>query len=415
MHEKLVLDNGVRIVFEKIPHVRSASVGVWVQSGTRNEPAELNGVSHFIEHMVFKGTKTKSASDMARVMDSIGGQVNAFTTKECTSFYLKTLDYHLQTGLDILFDMVLEAKFGEEDVETERGVIVEEIGMYEDSPEDLVTEQMLESIYRGSALGMPILGKRETLENMDGKTMRRYLEEHYRPENIIVAISGSFTDEHLAYVKKRFSVLTGKGENPCPPANYQKTTVVKKKDIEQTHICLGFPSIPSGSEDRYAMQIFNNILGGGMSSRLFQKVREEQGLCYSIYTFTSPSIDTGAFGIYVALSPKMQKKALEIICQELHEISENGVSEEELIRVREQIKANMLMGLESTSSRMSFLARSEMVYGDVQTPDDIIERYDAVTAEEIRALAARVLDFDQVSISAVGKVEDQAFYEKLVK
>ncbi len=412
MIEKITLPNGVRIVYEKIPYVRSASVGIWVESGSRHEPAALNGISHFIEHMVFKGTDTKSASEIAHIMDSIGGQVNAFTTKEHTSFYLKTLDTHLETGMQVLFDIFFSPRFDEKDVKTERGVILEEIGMYEDDPEDLASERFFQSVFRKTSLGRLILGSRRTLEKIDGETMRRYRNEHYLPQSTVVALSGSFSDDHIACIKERFSEMKGDGTLPRGKTNYTCSFSVKRKNTEQNHICLGFPAYDILSPRRYDMQVLSSLVGGGMSSRLFQKVREEKGLCYSIYSFLSPHFDVGLFCICVGLNKSSEEEAMNVVCSELHDLQRNHITKDELQRAREQIKANVLMSLESTASRMNHLARSEIVYRNILRPEEIIAAYDAVTEESVLGAAREIFDFDRLSLSAVGKISDEKTYRQ---
>jgi len=410
MQEKITLANGARIIFEKIPHVRSASCGIWVKSGMRHESREQNGISHFIEHMVFKGTEEKSAAALAAAMDGIGGQVNAFTTKEHTSFYLKTLDTHLKEGLEILCDMFFDSKFAQDDVEVERGVIFEEIGMYEDSPEDLATEKMIESAFARSMLGMPILGTKETLSKMTGETMKDYLRSHYSPKGTVVSISGSFEDGDIEYIKERFSKMRDIPQCACDKAEYKSAGSIKRKDTEQNHICLGFPGMSYMDDKRYAFAMMNNILGGGASSRLFQKVREENGLCYSVYSFNSQYSDAGVHGIYLALSPETEERAVRLTGEEVRRFASEGPTEKEVDRTREQVKANVLMALESTMSRMNSIARSEMAYERVISTDEIIQRYDAVNAGDIRDVAQKVLSEGGMTVSAVGKVKDEGAY-----
>lgn len=414
MYEKIVLPNGVRIVCEQIPYVRSAALGIWVLNGSRHEPEELSGISHLIEHMMFKGTERRSAEHIAIAMDALGGQVNAFTTKECTCYYLRTLDMHLQTGAEILADMFLHSKFAKSDLELECGVVLEEIDMYEDSPEDVATEKMFESSYEGTALGRPILGDRERLKQLTGEHLHQYIAEYYRPLDTVVSISGSFTQDDLDYICQLFSEMTGSGRNQYIPAVYRPSTVTRTKDIEQIHLCLGFEGISMTSEERYSNALLSNILGGGMSSRLFQTVRERNGLCYSIYSYSIAHQDTGVFGIYTALNKDTEERALRLIREECLRLAQNGPERAELNRCREQAKANLLMGLESTTARMNQLGRSELFYDHASDMDEIIRRYDAVTIEDVTRLARRILDFDRASICAVGKVEDEAYYRSLL-
>ncbi|MGN1030680.1 MAG: M16 family metallopeptidase [Butyricicoccaceae bacterium] len=415
MYQKTVLPNGVRIVSEQIPYVRSAALGIWVLNGSRHEPKELSGISHFIEHMMFKGTERRSAEHIAIAMDALGGQFNAFTTKECTCYYLKTLDSHLQTGAEILADMFLHSKFAKEDLELERGVVLEEIDMYEDSPEDVATEKIFEASFSGDPLGRPILGSRETLLGITGEDLHSYIAEYYRPEDTVVALSGSFTPDDLDYICKLFSEMTGSGRNQFTPATYHISTVTRSKDIEQMHLCLGFEGISMDAEERYTNALLSSILGGGMSSRLFQTVRERNGLCYSVYSYSISHQDTGMFGIYTALNKETEERALRLIREECIRLTQDGPDRAELNRCREQVKSNLLMGLESTTARMNQLGRSELFYDHTADLDEIIEHYDAVTIDDITDLARRILNFDRASICAVGKTSEPDYYRSILQ
>lgn len=402
MYQKRVLPNGVRIISEKIDHVRTASLGIWIKNGSRYEPANLSGISHFIEHMLFKGTSTRSAKDIAILMDTLGGGANAFTDKENTCYYIKLLDTNLKIGAELLADMFLRSSFAQKELDLERGVVLEEIGMYEDSPEDVAVEKLFESCYAGSALGRPILGTAETLANINSEQMHTYTAEYYRPKDTVIAVSGSFTESDLDYIAALFSEMKGSGTNEITEACYQKSIVLREKKIEQNHLCLAFPGIPLLSEDRYAMNLMHSMLGGGMSSRLFQKIREEHGLCYSVYSFVTGHFDTGLFSVYTGLSPETEEKALSLIAEEIRNFCENGVSEEELNRSREQLKTTFLMGLENTGSRMISIGKSELMRGEVFSVEEIIAKYDAVKTEDILSLARKTFDFDAVSLSIVG-------------
>ncbi len=414
MYIRHILPNGVRIISEKIDNVRTASVGIWVGNGSRYEPAELNGISHFIEHMIFKGTEKRSARHIAIAIDALGGQANAFTNKEYTCYYMKVLDKRLQTGVSLLADMFLHSRFAPEDLELERGVVLEEIDMYEDSPEDVAIDKLFEACYAGSALGRPILGTPETLENMDSEKLHSYMRNFYRPSDTVVAVSGNFTQDDLDYIAELFSVMEGEGHNQIQPAAYQPSLVLWKKDIEQNHLCLSFPGVSVGSGDRFAMNLLSSILGGGMSSRLFQTVREQNGLCYSIYTFTMPHLDTGVFSVYTGLSMDTEKKALQLILSELQKFRETGPDLDELSRCREQVKTTLLMGLESTGSRMMTIGRSELMRGEVAPVEKVLADYDKVTAEDIIRLAGKVLDFSQMSLSVVGEPGPEDAYRTLL-
>ena len=414
MYNTITLPNGVRILTEAVPGVRSAALGIWVGSGSRHESAEENGAAHFIEHMVFKGTQTRTAAQLAQEMDAMGGQVNAFTTKECTCFYGRVLDTHLPQATDLLCDMFLHPAFREEDVQTERGVVLEEIGMYEDNPEDLCAERLAAAVYAGSPLARPILGRTETLEGMTGDWLRRYMAGHYLPGSLVVALAGSFTQEHVDDLAGRFSPLAEGALPAAAPAAYQSAVTVREKPIEQNHITLAFPGLPYADRRRFALQLLSAILGSGMSSRLWQKVREEQGLCYAIYSYGAGHAETGLFAIYTALGRETEGRAIETICRVVRDFAAHGVTQEELDRAREQSKANVILGLESTQAHMSNLGRGALLQGEVLDPEQIIAAYDAVTRADIQALAEEIFDFSRASLSAVGQVRTEAEYRSML-
>lgn len=415
MYVKRVLPNGVRLISEKLDTVRTVSVGIWVGNGSRYEPAALSGISHFIEHMIFKGTEKRSAQHIAIAIDALGGQANAFTDKECTCYYIKVLDKRLQTGISILADMFMHSRFAQEDINLERGVVLEEIDMYEDSPEDVAIDKLFEQCYAGSALGRPILGTAETLQAINSEAMHDYMQHYYRPADTVIAVSGHFTEDDLDYIADLFSHMQGEGRNQATPAAYQPSLFLREKDIEQNHLCLSFPGVSLLSEERYAMNLLSSILGGGMSSRLFQGVREQNGLCYSIYSFTTPHLDTGLLSIYTGLGPETEQKALELIIRELRQFCEQGPAAEELSRCREQVKTNLLMGLESTGTRMMTIGRSELLRGYVSAVEQVLTAYDRVTAEDVLHLARRVFDFTQTSLSVVGQPDREEVYRTLLR
>lgn len=416
MVEKLTLPNGVRILHQKLDHVRSCAMGIWVENGSRHEPEELCGISHFIEHMLFKGTDTYTAAQLAEEFDGMGGQVNAFTTKEHTCFYGRTLDTHVQKMAALLSDMYFHSKFDQEDVDLERGVIIEEIGMYQDTPEDLVSEQLANAVYQGSALARPILGTKESLQRIGHDELSSYCRSNYTPANTIVSLCGSFSPADLETIQSIFAQMPAGQRPEMDSADYHPVTVLKKKDIEQNHLIVLFPGLPLGSEERYTLQVMNNVLGAGMSSRLFQRVREQSGLCYTIYSYTSLYADVGVLGVYVALGKDTEHQALRLIREELLRFRESGITETELSRTREQLKASLLMGMESTISRMNSMARNEMTYGRSVTEDELIAGLDAVTCDGVQALAQKLLDLKQVSISAVGNVDrEEAYHEDLAE
>lgn len=415
MIEKITLENGVRIVFERIAHVRSVSLGIWVGTGSRFERAAESGASHFIEHMLFKGTHTRTAAQIAAETDMLGGQMNAFTSKENTCFYCRVLDSHLPLATDILCDMFFESRFDEEDVASERRVILEEIGMYDDAPDDLVMERLSAAVYKGSSLARPILGREKQLNTFTGEFLRAYKEANYRPDRIVVSLCGSFTDEDVERLRERFSAMQPVKPRRLTRAHYTPAVTTRRRKIEQNNLVLAFPGLPGGHADRYKMQLLNSVLGSGSSSRLFQAVREQRGLCYSVYSFVSGFSDTGLFGVYTATGSATEREALELILGELRRFRDEGVSAAELDRCREQIKANILMSLESTGSRMNSMGRNTLLYDRVPDPEETVANYDAVSAEDIRELAERIFDPAQASVSAVGRVMNADEYRKIVE
>lgn len=410
-YQERVLPNGARILSKHIPAMSSASIGIWVGTGSRDERAGENGAAHYIEHMLFKGTAACTAAEMAARMDAIGGQVNAFTTKECTCFYARALDSHLREALDILCGMFFDAKFDPHDVETERGVILEEIGMYSDDPSDLVGERLAAAVYRGTALARPILGKRSTLERMDGAWLKRYKAEHYVPSRIIVALAGCFDDGIVEEAAARFSAMEEKpAPRPRKAAFRSGAVALKRKPIEQNHLILAFPSLDERDPRRFTLQVLGNILGGGMSSRLFQEIREKRGLCYNIYSYGASYLDTGFYGVYTAVNREQERAALAAIRETVERFAGDGVTEEELLRARELSKANVLMGMESGSAHMNHMARAALRGEAPLGTDEIIAAYDGVTREQVRALAQETFRWDAVSFSAVGRVAEEDEY-----
>ena len=414
MYRTITLPNGARILTEYIPGARTAALGFFVGTGSRHERAAENGAAHFIEHMLFKGTDRRDAGQLAREMDAIGGQVNAYTTKEMTCYYARCLDSHLERCLDLLCDMLFHSRFDEQDVELERGVILEEIGMYEDAPEDLVAERLAAAVYKGTSLGRPILGKASTLEKMNGAWLREYQRTHYAPGSLVVSLAGSFTPQVVEQLKARLSAL-----EPVPAvrekgAAYRPAITVRRKPIEQNHLILAFPALSYRDPRRYEMLMLNTILGGGVSSRLFQQLREQRGLCYSVYSYCADHADTGLLGIYTALNREQEAQALEAIRAEVCDLAEHGPTQEELERTREQAKANVLMGLESVQARMSHMGTSALLYGQVREADEILAEYERVTREQLRTLAGTLFQFERASLSAVGRGEHAEEYARML-
>ena len=410
MYQQITLPNGARLLTEEVPGARSAALGFFVGVGSRHESPRENGAAHFIEHMLFKGTQRRSTAQLARDMDAIGGQVNAYTTKEHTCFYARSLDKHLDISLDILSDMLFHSRFAQEDVETERGVVLEEIGMYEDSPEDLVSERLAAAVYKGSPLARPILGTQATLAPMTGEWLAQWQQEHYRPGALVAALAGSFTPQQVDRLKDCLARLEPGPVAQTKPASYRPAVTARKKAIEQNHLILAFPSLTYLDERRPQLLLLNALLGGGCSSRLFQELREKRGLCYTVYSYVSDHADAGFLGVYAALNREQEGQALDAMRSLVCDLADHGPTQEELDRVREQAKANLLMGAESIQSRMSQLGASALLYGKVRETDELLSQYDAVTRQQLRDLAQEIFQMDQASLSAVGRVKAAADY-----
>lgn len=414
MYEELTLSNGVRVLHEAVPSVRSAALGIWVRAGSRNETAAENGSCHFIEHMLFKGTKKRSAEQLARESDAIGGRLNAYTTKEGTCFYGHVLDSHLPALTDILSDMLLHSLFREKDVKSERGVICDEIDMYADDPEDLVHEQLYLKVFAGSSLARPVLGTRKSLAGLRAADLKRTYARCYTGSNVLISLSGSYTAADLDRITGAFSALPAGPALPVRRAAYRPCLVRTEKECEQNQLVLAWPCISLSDPSRYAFGLFSAILGGGASSRLFQSVREKRGLCYSISSGGSCHRREGLFLIHTGVSPEAERDALKLILRELERLKQDGVTDQELTSAKEQTRANLLMGLESTVSRMNHLARGALYTGKVPSPEELCARYDDVTRDQIRELACRWLDNAFISLSAVGRPAPEDVYREVL-
>ena len=410
MVQQTILPNGARLLTQAVPGVRSAALGFFVGVGSRHESARESGAAHFIEHMLFKGTGRRTAAQLARDADAVGGQLNAYTTKEHTCFHIRVLDSHLDRGLDLLADMLFHSRFDPADARLERGVILEEIGMYEDTPEDLVAERLSAAVYKGNALARPILGRESTLSEMDGDWLRTWHREHYHAGVLVASLAGSFTGEQAGRLTQLLASLPGGPVPRVRPASHKPAVTAKRKAIEQNHLILAFPA-PSYLDPRRAqVTLLNSLLGGGCSSRLFQELREERGLCYTVYSYVADHEDTGLLGIYAAVSPDQEEQALEAARRVALELAGRGPSQEELDRVRDQAKANLLMSGESVQARMSQAGSSALLFGRVRETQEILDLYDAVTREQLRTLAGELFRMEHASLSAVGRVGPAAHY-----
>ncbi|HUK15152.1 MAG TPA: pitrilysin family protein [Bryobacteraceae bacterium] len=407
--EFTTLSNGVRVITEAMPHVRSVAVGIWIGTGSRRETPERNGISHFIEHMLFKGTARRSAEDIARSVDSIGGNLDAFTAKELVCFNTKVLDQHLSLAFDVLADLVLYPLFREDDIEKEKGVILEEIKMEADSPDYLVHEIFSANFWKDHPLGKPILGTRETVKRFDRNAVLEYYSAAYVPSGLIVTAAGNLTHDRLvALVREHFE--SQKPGVPLPPevvpSTHARIALRSKKSLEQVHLCLGVPSYPLPHQERFACYVLNTLLGGGMSSRLFQNIRERQGLAYAVFSELNPYRDTGCLSIYAGTSLESARQVVELILKEFRQLKENLVAEEELRRAKDHLKGSLMLSLESTASRMSNLARQEMYFGRFFTLDELVESIESVTATDVQRIALTFFDPKQIALTILGNLEN---------
>ena len=405
---RTILPNGLIVLTERMDHLRSVAMGVWVKSGSRCESAESNGISHFVEHMVFKGTRSRTAQQIAREMDSIGGNLDAFTGKETICFNVKSLANHVPIALDVLADLTLNPTFASTDIERERGVILEEIKIDEDNPDVLVNEIFTQSFWKDHPLGKPILGTTKTVASLDQPTLFDYHGSRFQAGNTVFSAAGNLDhDDFVGAVAARFSgIAPGLPLNELPaPLASARILLRNKKALEQVQICLGVPAPPVTDEARYVALILNTVLGGGMSSRLFQTIREERGMVYSIYSDLSPYRDTGTLCVYAGTSAGKAIEVVDLILAEFRNLKEHALSEEELTRAKDQLKGNILMGLESSSARMANLARQEMYFQQFFSVDEIVARVDQVTAEQVQAMAQRLFDPDSIAVTLLGRLD----------
>jgi predicted Zn-dependent peptidase len=407
--EMTTLANGVRVITEAMPHVRSVSVGIWIGSGSRRESAEQNGISHFIEHMLFKGTSRRSAEDIARSVDSIGGNLDAFTAKELVCFNTKVLDEHLSLAFDVLADLVLHPLFRREDIEKEKGVILEEIKMEADSPDYLVHEIFSSNFWKDHPLGKPILGTPQTVKRFDQDVIRAFYSQVYAPSNLIVTAAGNLTHDRLVTLAREHLEALPPGQ-PTPsdqvPNTHARIALRNKKALEQVHLCLGVPSYPLPHSERFACYVLNTLLGGGMSSRLFQNIRERQGLAYAVFSELNPYRDTGCLSIYAGSSIESARKVVASITNEFRDLKDRPVPDEELRRAKDHLKGSLMLSLESTSSRMSNLARQELYFGRFFTLDELVESIESVSAADVQRIAQAFFEPKQIGLTVLGNLEN---------
>ena len=405
MFRKEVLDNGVRVVTERIPSVRSVSIGIWVDVGSRDEQPGEEGFSHFIEHMVFKGTRRRSAEAISREIDALGGELNAFTSREGTTFYAKVLDEHLTQGIDLLADIFQHSRFDARDVTKEKQVVLEEIRMVEDDPEDYLHDLHTKNALRRHPLGRPVLGAVATIEALRRGQLLSFRVRHYGPTRVVIAVAGNFA---IRPVLKQLAAAFGRpwdaeteSGHRLPPT-ITKGVHVRPKRLEQAHICVGAKGVAYSDKDRYAVHVLNAVLGGGVSSRLFQEVREKRGLAYSIYSSVTSFTDSGLVTVYAGVRPDAAPRAIELILQELRRLQDKPVGRAELERAKSQLKGNFMLGLESTSSRMSKLAKDELHFGCHIPLRQVMADIDAISADQVWRLSRELFDDRFLAVTALG-------------
>lgn len=404
--DQKTLSNGLRIIGKRIPHFRSVSVGLWLGAGSQYETIGEAGVSHFLEHMVFKGTEKRSARKIAEEMDAVGGQLNAFTAKECTCFYAKVVDEHLPLALDVISDLVVGPVFDAGEMEKEKGVVLEEISMAEDTPEDVVHELLMMANFGDQPVARPILGTEDSVSGLSRKDLVNYWKRMYRPQNAVLSIAGNYEWEAVVAMAEE---LLGKWapegfeKQPCVTHAVQPASLTREKDIEQVHICLGYPGLILGDDRNYELSIFNSVFGGAMSSRLFQKIREESGMAYSVYSYPNAYTDAGLLSVYAATNPDTANAVYEMILEEARKLTETGLTPEEFAMAREQLKAGYILGSESTSARMQSIGRRMLLMNATRTESETIDRINAIKFDDVNALMREILSAPHAT-AMVGRV-----------
>lgn len=402
------LSNGAKLVVEDIPYLKSAAIGVYIKVGSRNEPPSLAGASHFLEHMLFKGTAQRSAREIAESFEIIGGQLNAFTSKEYTCLYARTLDEDLDSAMEIVFDMLFNSQLAEKDLDTERNVVIEEINMYEDTPDELIHDVFARKFWEGHPMGSSILGTIDTISNMNRDELYDYYKKYYVPANMVIAVAGNVDNTKIKGSIEKV-LASQKSDSPVfdlntPTGGISFVSLVPK-EVEQVQICLGVPGISFHNEDRYTQNVMNSILGGGMSSRLFQKLREELGLAYSVYSYPANYSDTGLFSIYIGTSPDKVGKFCAALYEQIDDFVIHGVKAEEITRTQKLMKSSISLGLESVMNRMTRLAKSMLMYGEIVSPEEVIERVYAVKPAMIQDMARQIFRPEVFSLAAIGDKE----------
>ncbi len=409
-----MLPGGLRVVTETVPHVRSAAFGIWVGVGSRDESPELAGTSHFLEHLLFKGTRRRDALEIAAVMDAVGGEMNAFTAQEYTCYYARVLDSDLPLAVDVVSDLVVEALCAPADVESERGVILEEIAMHDDDPGDVVHDVFAEALYADHPLGRPVIGSVESVGQLSAEGIRGYHRQRYAPAAMVVSAAGNL--DHKVVVELVRQAFGERLARPAGPSHHRQPpvphagTLVEERATEQAHLVLGTSGLARDDDRRYALQVLSGALGGGMSSRLFQEVREKRGLAYSVYSYSSHHADSGMFGVYAGCAPGKVDEVLALCREGLDQVAMRGITDDELTRSKGQLRGSLVLGLEDTGSQMSRIGKAELVHGEVLPVEELLARIEAVTVEDVRAVGADVLT-RPLSLGAIGPFGDRDFAE----
>lgn len=406
MFTKYHLDNGIPLVAERLMNVHSVALGIWVKVGSRYEPVEKNGVSHFLEHMFFKGTKNRSARDIAMDIDSIGGDLNAYTSRETTTFYVKVLDEYVERGIDLLTDIFLHSTFPEADIEKEKNIIKEEIKMVEDTPDDYIHDLFYQTVWGEAGIGQPVLGRRETIKSFTGEDLVAHIKKYYGTRDTVIACAGKIEPEKLLHTLNRVLGGLRRGSEPKKGdiPEFKPVTSVHVKDLSEAHLCIGVKGLPQGSPDRYALYVLNAILGASVSSRLFQEIREKRGLAYSIYSFIAPYIDTGLWGVYAGTARKRVVEVIELVVKEMKSLKDT-ISDAEFSRAKDQLKGNLILGLESTNSRMQNIARQEIYHERYFSTDEIIKGIDSVGMVKVKELSEQLVRDGSVALTVLGPVQ----------
>jgi predicted Zn-dependent peptidase len=409
MFYKEILKNGLRIVCEEIPHVTSVSIGLWVNVGSKDETPQYNGISHFIEHMMFKGTENRSAREIAATMDRVGGILGAFTGREYTCYYVKVIPKYFPLAIDLLSDMFFNSLFQGKEIEKEKQVVIEEIKMYEDTPDELIHDLFVQTIWNNHSLGQPIIGTSKVIKRLTRDTILNFKNSMYHPKKIVISVAGKINHEEVfSEIRKYFEELKVDSQktieeipqiNPC--------IYTQKKDCEQMHLCIGTIGLPYTHEDRYALFLLNNILGGGMSSRLFYEIREKKGLAYSVYSYQASYTSSGLFATYLGISPQNYQKAVRIVLDEFSKIKNKKIKDSELNKAKENFKGNLMLSLEDTSNRMSRIAKQELYFNKYFTLEETIENIDLVKVEDIQKIASYMFQEKYLTIAAIGPLSEK--------